>query len=210
MKVQIEVIKLKFIKKTGESNLEKNIKKEKKFDFLLKIKIYILGGVPIISLKIDNDKIKKVEKYEKIDKIIKKIVEKMNIFEIDFIENFNVFDKKFYGNINEIIKKFDIHVKKLDMQINVGVNDVITTALIIPIISTSIAILFQNLTINKKESKYEVKPLYNLNNTRSKLDIYLKCILNFKIFTKKIPKKLLTFNRTWIRMSLYNLKHKKV
>ena len=125
-------------------------RQDKKLKYLTKIKFKIFGKITILSIKIN-------------DKMFKSI---------------NKIDKNFIKNPLEAIKKFKINVKKIDLKIGFGIDDVIVTSLLIAIISTLVSNLLRKIVNTTNGNKYEIMPIYNLDKKGIKINIYLKCIFD--------------------------------
>ena len=190
-KLRIEIVNLKYIKKSPKNFFGVKYEAQRKFEFIIKIRIYIFGKIPITSIKINENNLKKYEN-KKILKIIRK---KFDLFQIKIIEDINNRDKKIFKDILNIVRKTDVKIKGIDMVIDIGIDDVIATSIVVPVISTGIAFILQNVKFNNKKGQYLVKPIYNLEGLKSSVNLSIKCILEFKFFMKKIPKKLLTFRK---------------
>ena len=106
----------------------------------------------------------------------------MDKLQIEFIQNFiKTRDAKAILNILTIVKELEMKFKKVDLKINIGLEDVILTSLLVPIISTIVALLLKETKIEPKENKYEVNPIYNLQNFGKVINISLKCIIEAKM-----------------------------
>ena len=148
-------IKLKNIKYTSEKIKGKNIDP----NFIITIKIFTAEKVPIAKFKINENKIKKINKKLKIKEKIQNQIEKQDF---DKLFEFNKkYDIKFL--IKAIIKHFKIDIKNIKLKIDIGTENVILTAFIIPIISTILS-----FTIKRD---FEVNPIYkNKNIIKLQLD----------------------------------------
>ena len=115
-------------------------------DFNINIKICILRKIPIISIGITKQKIQKL-----------KLNEKMKNADLKVIE-----DKKFDKKMLELIKKSNISIKKFDLKIELGTKSPSLTALLVPIVSTIIAIILQKNMQNTKNyyPKFIIEPKY--------------------------------------------------
>lgn len=142
--------------------------------YIINISLKLFNKIKWISINLDNNKIKR---------ILNKIhLEKINIKEIE--KNIN---------LEEIKQLIDIKPKilSLDLNIQIGLENVILTSFLIPIICTIISIVLSKLLDLKNMDdidnmdeinniKYIVIPIYNRGNI---YNIQLNTIVNFKITT---------------------------
>lgn len=131
-KIRVEVENFKFI-----SSLPKHVNK----DYLIIFKLCILKKIPIIKIKITDEKLKLKEKLEKVD--IKKIEKDISI-------------KK----IKEVSNKIKFLIKKFNLKIEIGTENASVTAFIIPLISTLVSFILRNRVIDYKNQKFNIKPLF--------------------------------------------------
>lgn len=131
----------------GQRHINKNYK--------VKLKLCILGEIPIINIDITKKKLEKLNIKEKIKEIDAKI-----------LKDKNNFDKKLMENI----KALKINLKEADIKIELGTENAALTALIVPFISTILSTVFSR-SIKKSKSfsknikktknqKYVVNPIY--------------------------------------------------
>jgi len=71
-------------------------------------------------------------------------------------------------NYLEFLQNIDIDIKKIDLQINLGLEDAAITAILVGIISTILGIII-------KKPKYQVNPVYQNKNL---MQIKLDCVIN--------------------------------
>ena len=131
----------------GQRHINKNYK--------VKLKLCILGEIPIINIDITKKKLEKLNIKEKIKEIDAKI-----------LKDKNNFDKKLMENI----KALKINLKEADIKIELGTENAALTALIVPFISTILSTVFsrsikkaKNFSKNIKKTKnqkYVVNPIY--------------------------------------------------
>ena len=137
IRVKFEFIDFEFTS-LSKKHLNKNYK--------IKITIYIFEKIPILVLKITNEKIQKAMKNEKLKKVVKKQ-------EIKIIENKKNIDK----DLIKSLKNIKLQVEEMNLQISLGTEDASITAFIIPIISTIIAMF-----LGKKVKKYNNKQVFSI------------------------------------------------
>ena len=145
-------IKVVFNNLDIDSNREKYLDK----NFSIKIIFIVFGFIPIFMLTITNDKIKRMANNEKIKE---KILAEKNIL----FQNGLVFDKKIF----RIIKNNKIFVKKFNLNVALGTEDMELTVFLVPTISTLVAFFLEDKIDksknNSKRIKYSICPMYNQN-----------------------------------------------
>ena len=141
-KIQVEIENFRL-------NLPKNKNKILNDTFLFKIKLVIFGTLPIINLKINREKLKKLENNLK-DKKIKLDINKIG----------KQITKE---NINDA-KKLQMHIEKIKLKINFGTENTILTSFIVPIISTIWSIVLTKKRGKEEKQRLEINPIYNKGN----------------------------------------------
>lgn len=141
-KIQVEIENFRL-------NLPKNKNKILNDTFLFKIKLVIFGTLPIINLKINREKLKKLENNLKEKKI------KLDINKIG-----KQITKE---NINDA-KKLQMHIEKIKLKINFGTENTILTSFIVPIISTIWSIVLTKKRVKEEKQRLEINPIYNKGN----------------------------------------------
>ena len=118
--------------------------------YQIKIVIYTLGFIPILNIKLNNKKIKKIINNQKIK-------EKIKQQETKIIENKANIDKELIISL----KNIKTEVKEINLKIRIGTENASLTAFTIPVISTFIAI-FLSKQIKKYNDKqvFLVEPVY--------------------------------------------------
>ena len=118
--------------------------------YQIKIVIYTLGFIPILKIKLNNQKIKKIINNQKIK-------EKIKQQETKIIENKANIDKELITSL----KNIKTEVKEINLKIRIGTENASLTAFTIPVISTFIAI-FLSKQIKKYNDKqvFLVEPVY--------------------------------------------------
>ena len=152
-KIQLQILKFNY----STANKE-HINPKYKLVFVW----YILGKIPIIKINIDKTKFSKL-----------KIKEKITNIEMDFIQGRKQMDK----NILNVLKKIKFNIKELDLKLDIGTENVALTSLIVPVISTLIALYLREKIKNKKEQFFVVQPIYQNQNY---LNIKLSGIFELK------------------------------
>ena len=163
IQIHIENLKIELPKKH-----ERNINTKYK----ITIKLYILEKINYLKLDITKDKIER----QFMQKNIKKLKEKIE-------KDKNKFDIRLFSNI----KKINFKLKKINLKINLGLEDAATNAIIVGIISSSISVIMGILNNNniieinaKKENQmyWKIMPIYQ---NRNLVNIDLNCIISFKL-----------------------------
>ncbi len=145
IRIKIQFKNIQF-KTQSQEHINKNYK--------IEITIKTLNFIPILKLKITNQKVNKLLNNEKIRKTINKQKQKI-------IENKNNIDIKDV----KAIKNIKIQIDEMNLNIELGTEDAAITAFIIPVISTFIAI-FLSQKVQKYNDKqiFAIKPIYNNQN----------------------------------------------
>ena len=160
-KIKIEIRNLKYSSNLSEQyikNIDININKNengndnkhKKINidgnYIIVLKLCILGKIPVINIKITSEKIKKFkfkfkEKIKKID--IQKIEKDMSI-----------------NKLKEVLKENKFVINRINLNIEIGTENASLTAILIPIISMVISFLLKNKIKSYKIQKFNVKPVF--------------------------------------------------
>ncbi len=140
------------------SNLEKS--KENAFIYEVTISLEILNKLKYFSLNLNAKKIRKITLKMHLDKTkLKELEREISLSDIKEIAN---------------IKP---KISYMNLQLKLGIEDILATTYAVPIISTLISILLPLLVEkeNLKNIKYEIKPMYNMGNMYDiNLDIGIK------------------------------------
>lgn len=131
-----------------------------------RIKIYLFGIIKILSIKINKTRIKKASIKNFLNK------DKLTAIEGKIAKNVS------FKDIKEV-KNIKINLEKLDMNLNLGTEDVIITSLLIFVISNIVTfIVVKNINkTNKKKYHYIINPCYQNKNVFI-LDV--NCIISIK------------------------------
>ena len=143
-KIQIKIINFNFA-----SDRQKHINS----DYLLSIKIYILKKIPIFKLTFNENKIRK-----KLNNI--KVQEKIKNVEREIILNKNRIDLE----VIKLWRNLNLKIKELELNIEIGTESAFLTSLLVPIISTCLAIALRINDEDIKDKKYIVKPIFRNQN----------------------------------------------
>lgn len=135
-RIRIEVINFKF-----SSQTQRHINK----DYKVIIKLCILKKIPILKVNITKTKLEKM-----------KIKEKIKNIDFKIIQNKNKFDK----NAIKAIKKSNININKINLNLEIGTENATLTSVIVPAISTILAILLSRKIENPKNQLFIIQPVY--------------------------------------------------
>lgn len=130
-----------------------SIREERLLDLDVIIGLYLFNKIPYFKRRINKEKLLNA----KLD--FNKIIKKMpnNRF------NFNKSSLK-------ILNRIRIYIEKFNLESYIGIEDILLTIFVIPLISTIIPIVFNTDIINVDYNKlyYEINPIYNTNKFRVK------------------------------------------
>lgn len=153
-KIQVQIINLKF-----SSIMPGHLNK----DYKIAIRWYILSKIPIMKFNINKTKMEKIKIKEKIKNINFKILEEQG---------------KIYVKKLKTLKELKMKIKSVNLNLEIGTENAALTSILVPVISTVIAIV-----LRKKVRKYEnqifiINPAYLNQNL---LNISLSGIFEIKI-----------------------------
>ena len=153
-KIRIEITNLKYI-----SNHLNDY-------FNIKINLQILGKLTVLCFNINKPKINKWKNNKK-----------LKIFNMKGIKK-HISIKK----INQLKKIINFSIKKIKLKAEIGTDSTILTTMIIPTISSIIAILLAVIKVKYINQYFEVKPVYNRGNF---LNVELSGIFEIKFLNIK-------------------------
>ena len=181
IKVQLIVEKFEYKRKSQKNILNNKKETSKQTSFLIKLRICLFYKIPIVAIKIDDEKLKRLERKKSFEKMEKKLKKSLSKMQEDFINKFNKNkNAKAIMNIITVAKEFKMQFKNINLKINIGLENVIATSILVPIIATVISfILLSGSSKSNKICKFT--PIYNLQNLGSKINISLKCIIEVKM-----------------------------
>lgn len=157
IKIRLQIMNLDYSSiKINERNLNKN------YNFI--ITIYIFYVIPIYKLKINQSKLINSQK----------IKEKIKAQEIKILKDKSHIDIKILKNL----KNLKIDIKDINLKIKIGTENAATTAIIIPILSTILAIFLRNKIKKYKNQKFILQPIYLDQNL---IKIFLEGIFEIKM-----------------------------
>ena len=151
------------LKKINISNI--NDKNKLEYDYKVYLSLYFLNKIKILSIKINKEKMQKLDIKKKLQKI-----------------NFRGMKKELPSKkeLKELLKKLDIEVTKFKLNAEIGTEDVIITSAIIALISTFIGIGLSAVIKNyqKEEYNFKIEPLYHNKN---QIKLNFNCIIQVKV-----------------------------
>lgn len=174
------------VKRARISNFDKGIKKRKiEKDFLIYIELHLFGKIKVARIRLKEElfqNLKRQAEKEDISRDVKKLKE---------------------INIKEIIKKLKIKTEELNLEAQIGIEDVILTSSVVTIISVALGIALRNL--NHDKLYYNVMPVYQFGNI---INVKFDCIVSVKVIhIIKVGYMLLKekkINKDKVQRALYN------
>ncbi len=136
-KIKIEIENFKFTSQRQPRHINQ--------DYKLIIKLCILKKIPIIKINLTKTRLEKIE--------LKKQIEKINIEEL-------MANKQFDLKIIKAFKRLNIDIDNINLKIEMGTENAALTAIIVPIISTILSIIFSRKIKKEQNQKFEIKPIY--------------------------------------------------
>lgn len=115
-------------------------------------------------------------------KIIKRKINKTNLKKIKSSKKLKDIDIKLRGNKNfdiefeNIINDLNLEIDKLDMQLEIGIEDAAITAISVGVISSILGIFLRDKITSR--DKFEITPIYIQKNF---INLKLNCIFRIKI-----------------------------
>lgn len=153
-KIKIEVVNFKF-----SSEWKRHINK----DYKVIIKLYILNKIPILKINITNTRLEKLKLKDKIKDIDFKVIQD---------------NKKFDKKLVKAIKKSNIDIDYINLNVELGTENACLTSIIVPAISTFLAILFRKKVKQFENQTFIIKPVYINQNL---INIILSGIFEIKM-----------------------------
>lgn len=182
-KIKIEIIDFRFCSRT---------KRHLNRDYEIKIKLCVFGFIPILKLDITKTKLEKMKLKEKIK-------------DIDFKELKD--NRKLDQNILIAIKNINIAIKDLELYVDIGTENASLTAILVPAISTVIAIVLHKKVKDFEHQIFVINPVYQNQNlvnisVSGIFEIKISHIINIMyILNKKEKKGVKEYERTSHRRS---------
>lgn len=132
-------------------------------DYKIVIKLFIFNLIPVFKINITKSKLEKIKLKEKIKKIDFKI-----------LEDNNKLDKKIF----KAIKNMNLIIKNIHLQVDIGTENASLTSILVPAISTIIAIILRNKMKNFNNQKFIINPIYENQNL---VNIYISSIFEIRM-----------------------------
>ena len=177
-------INVKYINLSNSNN-----NKELKFDYIVKLGIFITSKIKLFEISFDREKIKEKDIVKRIKKLINK--QRGNI------QNYQP------KELSKGIKKLDYSIDKFYLQLKIGTENTIITSFMIAIISTFVGIVMENFIQSYDAQKhfFLIKPIYgndNIIDLKFSFIIYFSLIhalyLLFRLYKKPKTQKSLSEN----------------
>ena len=181
--IQVKISHLKF-----HSQTKRHLNK----DYEIIIKLSMFCFLPIFKIRINKARLEKIKIKEKIKKI-----------DFKFLENNQKLDK----NLLEAIKQLNVSIQKINLRIEIGTENASLTSILVPAISTILAIILQKKIKKFENQIFMVHPIYQNQNL---VNLYLSGIFEIKmshiinslyILTKKEKRGVKKYERTSHRRS---------
>jgi len=153
-KIKIEVVNFKF-----SSEWKRHINK----DYKIIIKLCVLDKIPIFKINITKTKLEKLRLKDKIKDIDFKV-----------IQDNKKFDKKLFKSL----KKSNIDIDYINLNVELGTENACLTSIIVPAISTFLAILLRKKIKQFEKQIFIIKPVYINQNL---INITLSGIFEIKM-----------------------------
>lgn len=153
-KIKIEVVNFKF-----SSEWKRHINK----DYKVIIKLCILNKIPILKINITKTRLEKLKLKDKIKDIDFKVIQD---------------NKKFDKKLVKAIKKSNIDIDYINLNVELGTENACLTSIIVPAISTFLAILFRKKVKQFEKQIFIIKPVYINQNL---INIALSGIFEIKM-----------------------------
>ena len=146
-KIRIEIEKFKYSSNTNVIN-----RKHINNNYCIILKLCILKNLPIIKIQITEEKLSKFKSNVKLKEKIRKEIGKIDVKKLE--------KEITLSKLKEISKTIKILIEKFNLKIEVGTENAVVTAMIIPFISTLISFLLRNKVEKYKDQKYNIKPVF--------------------------------------------------
>lgn len=140
LRIRIEIINFRF-----NSQLRRHINK----DYKIIIKLKAFGLIPIFKINITKTKLERMRLKERIKNI-----------DFDVLENNYKLDKRML----KAMKNLNLSIKNIQLHIDIGTENASLTAIIVPAISTIIAIVLRKKVENFENQVFIINPIYQNQN----------------------------------------------
>lgn len=153
-KIQIQIVNLKFY-----SQKQRHINP----DYKIIIRVLVLGKIPVFKINITKTKLEKLRLKERVKQIDWEILQDKNNFDKDLLK---------------AIKILNLNIRKINLNIELGTENASLTSIIVPALSTVIAILLRKKIKNYEDQIFIIQPLYCNQNL---INILLSGIFELKM-----------------------------
>lgn len=153
-KIRIEVKKFSFSSMT---------KRHINLNYEIIIKLCVFHTIPILKINVTKTKLEKLKLKEKIKKV-----------NVEILENNHKLDSR----ILKAIKKLNLMIRKIDLHIDIGTENSSFTAILVPILSTILAIILQKKVRNCKNQRFKINPIFINQNL---INIAISGIFEIKV-----------------------------
>lgn len=169
-KIKIEIVNFRFCSRT-ERHLNQ--------DYEIKIKLCVFGFIPIFKINITKAKLEKMKLKEKIKNI-----------DLNELKDKRKLDKE----ILIAIKNINIAIKEIELYIAIGTENASLTAILVPALSTIIAIVLHKKVKDFDNQIFVINPVYQNQNlvnisVSGIFEIKMSHIINIIYILKKKEKK---------------------
>lgn len=141
--IRIEIKNLKI----GNKEVENQTRIKDNYE--VKIGVYFLEKIPILWIRLNNKKVRKIYHSKRLEKI-----------DLKKIETTIPFNKQTL----QIIKQIKIRISKLNLQVAIGTEDAVLTSYLVAMIASVIGILLPHIINKNSNYYYKVNPLYQNKN----------------------------------------------
>lgn len=155
-------------------------------DYQVEVGIYFFRKIRIMKFTVNEKKVKKLQnsKFVKrmsninFGKVTKRLEKRLQDKIMLDYKNFNILNF-----VKILSKEIKPEILKFKLNLKIGVEDIMITTYVIPIISTLISFILRltvkdvNLKNKKRDYYYKIEPIYNKNI----INLRLNCIINVKI-----------------------------
>lgn len=153
-KVKIQIVNLRF-----HSQTQRHINKDYKIIFRLSI----LGVIPIAQITLNKTRLDKI-----------RLTEKIKQFDFKFLEENPSFDKEIW----KALKHLNWRIQNIHLQMDIGTQNAGLTAIIVPTISTIIAMLLRKRMKKFENQTFSIDPVFQNQNL---VNIYISGIFEIKM-----------------------------
>lgn len=137
-RIRIEIINFKFYSMRS---------KHTNNNYKIVIKLCVFRRIPILKVTITK---------LKLDKLILKLKGKIKNIEMELLSNTSQIDK----NSIKAMKKINLMIKRINLNIELGTENAGFTAILIPLFSTLISMVFRKKVENYNKHVFRISPIY--------------------------------------------------